>query len=60
MSLAKSWIWRSVAAVVLIYAIGVLALMWWWDYEPPHFDVAANARDVATQRRRRPRSSPAA
>jgi hypothetical protein len=48
MSLAKSWIWRSVAAVVLIYAIGVLALMWWWDYEPPHFDVAANARDVAT------------
>ena len=47
--MAKSWIWRSVAAVVLIYAIGVLALMWWWDYEPPHFDVAANARDVATQ-----------
>jgi len=45
--LAKSWIWRSVAVVVLIYAIGVLALMWWWDYEPPHFDVAANARTVA-------------
>jgi len=45
--LAKSWIARSIVAVVLVYAIGVLALMWWWDYEPAHFDVAANARDVA-------------
>lgn len=45
--MANSWIWRSVVAIVLIYVIGVLALMWWWDYEPPHFDVAANAREVA-------------
>ncbi|HEY0180090.1 MAG TPA: DUF2333 family protein [Dokdonella sp.] len=34
------------AAAVLIglYVVGVLALMWWWDYEPPHFDVAATAQ----------------
>lgn len=47
--MAKSWIWRAAVAVVLVYALGVLALMWWWDYEPPHFDVAANAREQVAQ-----------
>ena len=47
--MAKSWIWRAVVAVVLVYVLGVLALMWWWDYEPPHFDVAANAREQVAQ-----------
>ncbi|MBX3700185.1 MAG: DUF2333 family protein [Dokdonella sp.] len=42
----KSWWWRGAGVVLLVYVAGVLALMWWWDYEPPHFDVAANAREV--------------
>jgi hypothetical protein len=41
---ARAWLLRGVAAVVLVYALGVLALMWWWDTEPPHFDVAAAAQ----------------
>ncbi len=45
----KTWIWRVLAAVALTYLLGILALMWWWDYEPPHFDVAANARTVAAE-----------
>lgn len=49
MPLPKSLILRGVAALVLAYALGVLALMWWWDHEPPHFDVAANAREVVAQ-----------
>lgn len=39
--LARSWLWRGVGLVVAIYVIGVLALMWWWSYEPAHFDVVA-------------------
>lgn len=46
MPLPKSLIVRGIAALVFVYVLGVLALMWWWDYEPPHFDVAANAREV--------------
>lgn len=45
-----SWIWRGVAAIVAVYVVGVLALMWWWDYEPPHFDVAAAAQARAAAR----------
>lgn len=40
----RSWIWRSVAAVVVVYVLGVLALMWWWDVEPAHFDVVATTQ----------------
>jgi hypothetical protein len=39
-----SWLVRGVGALVLAYVVGVLALMWWWDFEPPHFDVATNAQ----------------
>ena len=38
----RSRVWL-VNAVVAVYAVIVLALMWWWDYEPPHFDVARTA-----------------
>ena len=40
----SGWLWRAVTAVAGIYIAVVLALMWWWDYEPPHFDVAAAAQ----------------
>ena len=43
-----NWLLRSIGMLVLLYAVGVLALMWWWDYEPPHFDVTANAQAFAT------------
>ncbi len=48
-SMLKSWLWRSVGVVALAYVLGVLVLMWWWDYEPAHFDVAANGREVTAQ-----------
>ncbi|HEY0229861.1 MAG TPA: DUF2333 family protein [Dokdonella sp.] len=41
---------RGIALLIAAYGVGVLALMWWWDYEPPHFDVAANAQAFATAR----------
>ena len=40
----RSWLLRGLAAIVIAYVVGVLVLMWWWDYEPPHFDVAATAQ----------------
>lgn len=40
----RSWLLRGLAALVVVYVLGVLMLMWWWDYEPPHFDVAATAQ----------------
>ncbi len=42
-TLAWSWLWRGIALLVAIYVVGVLALMWWWSYEPAHFDVVATA-----------------
>jgi len=39
---------RGIALLVAAYVVGVLALMWWWDYEPPHFDVATNAQTIAS------------
>jgi len=40
----RLWLVRAIAALVAVYILVVLALMWWWDYEPPHFDVAATAQ----------------
>ncbi len=47
------WLWRAIAAGLLVYALVVAALMWWWDYEPAHFDVsvAARARAATLQTR---------
>ncbi len=47
----RSWLLRALGALALAYAVGVLALMWWWDYEPAHFDVGANAQRAASERR---------
>lgn len=42
--LARRWLWRGLAVVVALYVVVVLALMFWWSYEPAHFDVVATAR----------------
>jgi hypothetical protein len=47
----RSWWLRGIGMLALAYVIGVLALMWWWDYEPAHFDVAANAQRLAAAHR---------
>ncbi len=36
---ARRWIVRGVTGVIAIYALIILALMWWWSYEPAQFDV---------------------
>ena len=41
------WIARLVGVLVAIYAIVILALMWWWDAEPPYFDVQKTAEQRA-------------
>lgn len=33
-----------------VYVLAVLALMWWWDTEPDHFDVARAAQERAAAR----------
>jgi len=35
------WWPRAIAALVVAYVLGVLALMLWWDHAPAHIDVAA-------------------
>lgn len=44
----RSWRLRALLALAAIYVIVVLSLMWWWDTEPRHFDVAATAHARAT------------
>lgn len=48
------WILRGVLALVAIYAIGMLALMFWWSYEPDQFDPVAFARERAAMRGQQP------
>lgn len=45
----RPWLWRGIALVVAVYIVAVLALMWWWSYEPPHFDVIATAQTRAAK-----------
>jgi hypothetical protein len=40
----RRFILAAIGVIVGIYIVGTLALMWWWGYEPPHFDVAATAQ----------------
>ena len=40
---SRSWLVKTIAVVFVMYALVILALMWWWDYEPPHFDVEKTA-----------------
>jgi hypothetical protein len=44
------WILRVAGVLIAIYIILVLALMWWWSYEPAQFDVVATAQQRATAR----------
>jgi len=46
----RRWGLRITGIVLGAWIACVLALMWWWDYEPGHFDVAANAHALATAR----------
>ncbi len=39
-----------ILGLLAAYAVAVLALMWWWDSEPAHFDVAAAAKQRADAR----------
>jgi len=41
---ARAWIFGGIGIIAAAGVIGLLALMWWWDYEPPHFDVAATTQ----------------
>jgi hypothetical protein len=41
------WILRGVGVLLVLYALLVLALMWWWSYEPAQFDVNALAHQRA-------------
>lgn len=45
------WLLRSFGALLAIYVLIVLALMWWWSYEPAQFDVVqfAQSRIGASQ-----------
>lgn len=43
-----SWFGRGVLAVLLLLVFGLLALMWWWDTEPGHFDPVDYAKQRAS------------
>jgi len=38
---ARSWLFGGIGVLLAACVVLVLALMWWWDYEPDHFDVVA-------------------
>lgn len=43
----RRWI-SAVLTVFVLYALVVLAMMWWWDTEPAHFDAVKAAQTRAT------------
>ncbi len=43
------WLLRGIVALVTVYLVGVLALMWWWSFEPAQFDVIKFAQDRAAR-----------
>jgi len=44
------WLVRGGAAVIAVYVVAILALMFWWSYEPDQFDPLAFARERAAMR----------
>ena len=48
------WIVRGGALLAGLYLVLVLALMWWWSYEPEHFDVARLAQQRAAAHQQTP------
>ena len=43
------WVLRGISMLVALYAIVILALMFWWSYEPDQFDVVKFAQERAAQ-----------
>lgn len=41
------WLFRGIALLICVYLVLVLALMWWWSYEPEQFDVGKFAQSRA-------------
>ena len=41
------WALRGAAVLIALYGVIVLALMWWWSYEPEQFDVVKLAQQRA-------------
>jgi hypothetical protein len=48
------WIVRGVGALVGVYVLIVLGLMWWWSYEPQAFDVVKLAQQRASSHQQTP------
>jgi len=48
------WLLRGIGALLLVYAVAVLAGMWLWSYEPDQFDVVALARERAAMHGQQP------
>jgi len=48
------WIVRGVGALLVVYLIGVLGLMWWWSDEPGQFDVVKLAQQRASEHQQTP------
>lgn len=42
----RGWVWRTALILAASYVLVVLALMWWWSYEPESFDVRERAGRV--------------
>ena len=41
------WILRGAGVLLVLYSVLILALMWWWSYEPAQFDVVKLAQQRA-------------
>jgi hypothetical protein len=48
------WIVRGAGALVGLYVLIVLVLMWWWSYEPEPFDVVKLAQQRAAAHQQQP------
>lgn len=46
----RRMLWRAIAFVVGLFVFGAFALMWWWDAEPPSFDVQRVAEQKAADK----------
>ena len=44
----RYWL-RGITVIVTLYVLIVLALMWWWSYEPAQFDVVKFAQERSAQ-----------
>ena len=35
----RAWLWKAIGAAIAVLVVALLAVMWWWDYEPPQPDL---------------------